>query len=294
MQADHEIEAENCEGRYFVSSDGLTLFYRDYSTEFRGTPVICIPGLTRNSRDFEDLAICISADRRVLSLDLRGRGYSENDLNWRNYRVKTYVQDVLLLLETLSISSAFVIGTSLGGLIAMGIANAEKTLLRGVIINDIGPEVPAGGLKRVLKYTGQLAQVDSWDAAIAQTREVYEACWPGLSDTDWRRAAKRAYREDEDGVPRPDMDPKIGDAIRDQSTQAGDYWELFHSLSKIPTMVIRGSRSDILTPNIISKMLTAKPDLQVVEIPKRGHVPLLNEPESMSAISDFLSKNDLR
>ena len=281
--------SQTADGKYYTSDDDLSLYYRDFSPEMAGIPVICLPGLTRNSRDFEDLALYLSDRCRVLTPDLRGRGFSQHDPEWRNYHPGTYVRDVWRLLDQLSIDRVVVIGTSLGGLIAMALAGQNSSRLAGVIMNDIGPEVAPAGLARVQNYTGRLPPVGSWDEAIAQTREIYDESLPGLSEADWEKLARRAYREGDDGVPRIDMDPEIGRAVREVGPTIADPWQLFRGLAETPTMVLRGALSDILSPGILARMLEIKPDLEVVEVPNRGHVPLLDEPECLAAIDKFLA-----
>lgn len=276
--------------RYYESHDGLALFYRDYAPEKAGAPVLCLPGLTRNSRDFDELARHLSATRRVLAPDLRGRGYSDRDPDWKNYKPAIYLRDVRTLLDSLSVDRAIVIGTSLGGLIAMLMAIEDAARLAGVVLNDIGPEVAPEGLERIKTYTGRLPPVADWDEAVLQTREIYGACWPGLGDEEWRRMARCAYREGPDGVPLLDIDPAIGTAIREAAPQAGDPWLAFDALRDTPALLIRGEFSDILAEETLHRMRERKPDLATVTVRNRGHVPLLNEPECLAAIDDFLGK----
>ena len=276
------------ERAYFTSTDGLKLHYRDVNPGREGTPVICLPGLTRNSRDFEELAEHLQPRRRVLTVDFRGRGYSDHDPKWENYHPGTYVADVWTLLDTLGIDRVVVIGTSLGGLCAMAMAATNAARLAGVVMNDIGPEVNPAGLARIKAYTGRLGPVTSWDDAIDQTKLIYGQWLPGLSDEAWRRMALKAYREDASGVPRLDIDPNIGRAIREAGPMKAEPWALFAALAKVPAMLLWGELSDVLTRDIVEKMLTAKPDLEVVQIPNRGHAPQLDEPESLAAIDRFL------
>jgi len=273
--------------RYYASHDGLQLFYHDFAPERPGTPAICLPGLTRNSRDFDELAAHLSAARRVLTPDLRGRGLSDYDPEWRNYHPGTYVKDVWTLLDLLGIDKVIVIGTSLGGLIAMAMAYQNAGRLAGVVMNDIGPEVGAEGLARIQAYTGKLPPVGNWAEANAQTRQIYGPWLPGLSDTEWEKMAWRAYRAGEDGVPAQDIDRNIGKAVREVGPQTGDPWVLFDALRDTPTLLLHGVLSDILTADIIRKMRARKPDLQVVDVADRGHAPLLDEKECIEAIDAF-------
>ena len=282
------IMADNA--NFFESQDGLKLYYRDFGAENTGTPVLCLPGLTRNSRDFEDLANYLSDRRRVITCDFRGRGYSEYDENWENYHPLTYVQDTWTLLDHLGIDKIIVVGTSLGGLCAMVMATTQGERVAGVVMNDIGPEINPAGIERVREYTGRVPPVSSWDEAAEQSKEIYGDWLPGLSDEDWEKMAWRAYRENEKGVPHLDMDPNIGEAVRKVGAQKGDPWALFDSFKDKPVTLLWGVMSDILTKDIIDKMTAKKPDLNVVAVPNRGHVPLLDEPECRAALDAFLEE----
>ncbi len=275
---------------YFQSSDGLNIHYRDFGGQNDGTPVICLPGLTRNSRDFDDLAHHLAHRRRVITIDFRGRGFSDYDENWRNYHPLTYVADVWTLLDLLRIKRIIVVGTSLGGLCAMVMATQQGERVAGVVMNDIGPEIGSAGLARIEEYTGRLAPVNSWQEAVQQTKDIYGEWLPGLSDDDFMRMAQRAFREVESDIPRLDMDVNIGRAVRELGAQKGDPWALYAALEDIPVTVLWGEMSDILTADIIARMQAAKPDLEVIPVANRGHVPLLDEPESLAAIDAFIEK----
>jgi len=275
---------------YYQSTDGLKLFFRDFGSQNDGTPIICLPGLTRNSRDFDDLASYMSNRRRVLTVDFRGRGLSEHDPNWQNYHPLTYVADVWTLLDSLNISKVIVIGTSLGGLCAMVMAAQHSERVAGAVMNDIGPEINPAGLERVQEYTGRLTPVSSWAEAAAQTKDIYGHWLPGLSDDDFMVLAQRGYRENDEGVPQLDIDANIGRAIREIGAQKGDPWALFDALSEKPVTLLWGGMSDILTGDIVDKMKARKPDLEVIAVANRGHVPLLDEPECLAAIDSFIER----
>ncbi len=272
----------------YMSRDGLTLFYREHGESNGGVPIICLPGITRNSRDFEDIASHLAAQYRVLALDLRGRGFSEHDSNWRNYHPQTYVDDVITLLDYQQLERVVLLGTSLGGLVSTVLTKQHGERVLGVILNDIGPEVGSAGLERIKTYIGRVPPVRSWDEAVAQAREIYGHALPGVSDEKWMRLVKRGYREDERGVPQLDMDPAIGDAARKVGAELDDPWVLFSGLDDKPLLVIQGELSDILTDDIVLRMRARKPDLQHVKVANRGHPPLLDEPECVAAIDSFI------
>ena len=250
--------------------------------------MLCLPGLTRNCRDFETVAPRIQRSRRVLCADLRGRGRSQHDPNWQNYHPGTYVADVAGLLADAGVTRVVVLGTSLGGLIAMIMAATMPQVLAGVILNDVGPEIAPEGLARISSYVGKSAPVSSWAEAVAQVRATYGLAWPGATDEDWLAFARRGYRE-VDGVPRLDMDPMIGEAVRAAPGGAApDLWPLFASLGPVPVLALRGALSDVLSQQTFDRMAREKPDLERITIPGRGHPPMLDEPESVAAIEAFL------
>ena len=243
---------------FFRSSDGLNLYYRDFGSQNDGTPVICLPGLTRNSRDFEDLAVRLAQRRRVLTVDFRGRGFSDYDPRWQNYHPGTYVADTWTLLDLLKIDRIVVVGTSLGGLCAMVMAAQRPDRVAGVVINDIGPEIDPAGHARVRDNTGRLEPVADWDEAVAQAKAVNGKWLPGLSEDDWHGLARRYYREDEHGTPRVDMDLNIGRAIRELDGKHDELWALFEALQPIPAVLLRGVLSDVLSAEAAARMQTVQ------------------------------------
>lgn len=282
--------SRDANAHYYKSTDGLNLFFRDFGSQNDGTPVICLPGLTRNSRDFEDLANYLSNRRRVLTVDFRGRGFSDHDPVWQNYHPLTYVADVWTLLDSLSIPKIIVVGTSLGGLCAMVMSAQQSERVTGVVMNDVGPEINPAGLQRIQEYTGRMKPVATWEEAALQAREIYGHGLQDLTNADWDKMVRRGYRENAEGVPQPDMDANIGRAVREIGAQKGDPWALFDTLRDTPVTLLWGVLSDILTNDIIDEMKARKPDLKVVPIPNRGHVPLLDEPECLAAIDDLLQQ----
>jgi pimeloyl-ACP methyl ester carboxylesterase len=276
----------------YRSHDGLNLFYRAFGDKTApGVPAVCIPGLTRNSRDFVALAERLSTRRLVLCPDLRGRGFSDRDPNPANYAVGTYVKDVLGLLGALGIDRYVSIGTSLGGIVTMVLAGIRPPLLAGAVLNDVGP-VMGPGIARIQSYTGRAEPVADWSDAVEQAKLVYGAALPGLSDAEWGAFTRRGYREGDDGRPRLDYDPAIGDAIRAAPPPPDDPWPLYMRLRDVPTVVLRGALSDILEEGPFREMGARKPDARLVTVPDRGHVPLLDEPEALEAIEALLRQAD--
>jgi pimeloyl-ACP methyl ester carboxylesterase len=277
--------------RWFASADGLQLYYRDYAAASSGKlPVLCLPGLTRNSRDFEHVASRLHRERRVLCADLRGRGKSQHDPQWQNYHPGTYLADIVRLLDDAGVERCVFFGTSLGGILTMLTAATQRQRVTAAILNDIGPEVDPAGLARIATYVGKAPPAHTWDEAVKIVRATYEFALPGLTDEQWLDYTRRSYT-DVHGVPRLDMDPNIGEAVRAAPAAAApDLWPVFDTLAAIPTLVLRGATSDILSAATLEKMRTRKADLVHVEVPNRGHVPLLDEPEAVAAIDAFLAR----
>jgi pimeloyl-ACP methyl ester carboxylesterase len=288
----------------YTSKDGLSLYYREYG---QGDDVIiCLPGLTRNSKDFHDLATRLASNYRLLCLDLRGRGQSDHDPKWRHYHPGTYVRDTWKLLDELGISKFIIIGTSLGGLMAMIMSAQQSERIKAIIMNDIGPEIDPAGQARILSYVGKKANVKNWQDAADRSKFISGLATPDMPQEFWDKVARNTYRENSDGIPELDIDANIGEAIRKAVKPARilakirktgllkrfsgiyiDPWDSFRTMS-MPTLVLRGGISDILSDDIVDRMATVKPDLQRALIPNRGHAPLLDEPESLSAIDGFL------
>ena len=285
------MDVSDWQDRYFVSVDGLRLYYRDYAALEAGrVPVLCLPGLTRNCRDFEATALRRRHTRRVLSPDLRGRGRSQHDPNWQNYHPGTYLADIARLLEHAGVQRVVLLGTSLGGILSMLLCATAPRLPAGVILNDIGPEVAAEGLQRISSYVGRSAPVRSWDEAAAQMRATYGLAMPDASDEDWRAFARRSYTE-VDGAPRLDVDPGIGEAVRAAPAGAApDLWPVYAALQPLPALAIRGEVSDVLSEETFERMARLKPDLVRVTVARRGHPPLLDEPDCVAAIDHFLAQ----
>jgi pimeloyl-ACP methyl ester carboxylesterase len=276
---------------WFDSHDGLRLFSRVYAGPAAGSPVVvCLHGLMRNSRDFEDLAAHLARRYRVIVPDMRGRGLSARDPNFNNYQLPVYLKDVLMLLTGLGAARVTIIGTSMGGLMAMLLAATQPALVAGIVLNDVGPEVDRAGLERIRGYAGKAAPVRSWAEAVALVRSVYGSALPGLSDERWEKMARQSYRADAQGVPQADADPLIGEPLRNSDSAAPDLWPLWGALAKVPMLAIRGAHSDILSAATLTRMQREKPDLQVLTVTDRGHAPLLDEPESLGAIERFLSR----
>ena len=274
---------------WFDSQEGLRLFSRVYAGPSADVPVVlCLHGLMRNSRDFEYLAVHLAGRYRVVAPDVRGRGFSARDANSSHYQIPTYLADLLLLLRGLGVARVNIIGTSMGGLLALVLAAMQPRLVASIVLNDVGPEIDPRGLERIRGYAGKSPPVRSWEEAVAQVRSIYGAVWPGLSDERWERIARLSYRANAEGVPQADADPLVAEPLRDDKAATVNLWPLWGTLAKTPVLAIRGALSDVLSAATLARMRREKPDLAVLEVAQRGHPPLLDEPESLAAIDGFL------
>jgi pimeloyl-ACP methyl ester carboxylesterase len=276
---------------FWSSHDGLRLYARVYpGPDPLAHTVLCLHGLTRNSRDFEDLAPHLQRRYRVIVPDVRGRGLSARDPNPQNYQPAIYLQDILALIDTIDAQRVAVVGTSMGGLLAMMLAVGSGDRVSGLVLNDMGPEVDPVGLERIKGYAGRLPSPKNWDEAIAQTRSMFGNAWPNLSTERWSALTRRGYREDEKGGIKVDADPMIGEMLRAAPAATANLWPFWKALRGIPILAIRGAQSDILSSATFAKMKTENPDLIQLEVLQRGHAPLLDEPQCMAAIDAFLAQ----
>lgn len=276
-----------------TSADGLTLYGRDYAGDGTGTPVLCLSGLTRNVRDFDPLMAELFGGRRFIATDYRGRGQSDHAPDPATYRVDVEADDALRLLGHLGIPRAAIIGTSRGGLVAMIIAAKAPQALAGVLFNDIGPVIDKAGLLRIRSYLGKAPRFSSWDEAIAALKRTHAGF--ALSESEWLAYAHRVYRT-EGGLPRIDYDPRLGETFPSaeeiEASALPDLWPHFDLLKPLPCAVLRGAQSDLLSEATVAEMVRRHEGLIVATIPDRGHVPFLDEPESLAAIRAWLSRVD--
>lgn len=278
---------------FFTTRDGLKLHARCYPAVARGgRPLVCLPGLTRNGRDFHDIALALSrhpsSPRTVYTLDYRGRGLSEFDRNWKNYAVPIETQDVVDLMIRSEIYGAGIIGTSRGGLIAMVLAAAQQTAVGPVVLNDIGPVVEAAGLARISGYVGRTPTPSDWAVATRQVRDLNRHQFPAVSDAQWEEVARAWYNE-KNGRPVPGYDRKLCRALSVLDGPIPELWPQFEALRRVPVMVLRGEHSDILSPATVDKMARRHPALEAVTVPGQGHAPLLKDAPTIEAIARFLA-----
>ena len=282
----------------FSSSDGLQLYARDYASHggVAKCAVICIHGLTRNSSDFEELAPWIAAQgRRVIAVDVRGRGRSQHDGNPEHYNPAVYADDVIQLAQDLGIARAVFIGTSMGGIITMTMALRKPGLIAAAILNDVGPVISARGLGRIASYAGKGAEVANWDDATLYIRGINLAAFPDNSMEEWGKWARRAFAVDADGKLALQYDPNIALPLQNGKLKARSWMAnfAFRRLGRRrPTLLIRGDLSDLVEPEQVAYMRAVAPKMQYAEVTGVGHAPMLMEAQAQTAIREFLASVD--
>lgn len=268
----------------FTTHDGLSLHYTDEGT---GIPVLCLSGLTRDLHDFDYVAPYLS-ETRLIRLDYRGRGRSD----WgdpQSYTIPTEGLDALALLDHLGIEKAAILGTSRGGLIAMGLAATVKDRLLGVALNDIGPDIAPEGLQVIERYLGRNPTWKTVEEAIAK-RPMVMSGFANVPESRWRQEVAHLYRETDAGLVIP-YDPKLREAVLSAGAQPiPDLWPFFDAFSGLPLCTIRGANSDLLSPATFAEMKRRRPDMIAAEVPDRGHIPFLDEPEALEALSLWLKQ----
>ena len=283
---------------FYPSKDGLKLHARVYGEgSNERLPAVCLPGLTRNVRDFHELALCLcthpTSPRQVVSFDYRGRGGSEHDPTWTNYNILTEADDVLAGLDFLHIPKAMFIGTSRGGLIIHMIGGMRLNAVKGIIFNDIGPAIEATGLAHIKSYLERGPSLATFADAIGHLREIHGITFPALDDLDWERMAAAVYRND-GGRPVSDFDPNLVNTLAslDLTKPLHALWTQFDLLRQIPMMVIRGEHSRLLTPGTVTEMARRHPDLKAITVSGQGHPPMLETGDMPHLVSAFLEEID--
>ena len=279
------------EHRYQSACGQLTLFARDYPGD--GPPLLLMHGLTRNSGDFEPLAQHLAGRYRLIVPDQRGRGLSQDDPDPAHYRPDIYAGDMFALLDSLGIESPGLIGTSMGGLMAMVMNAMKPSSFPAIVFNDVGPVLDEAGLGRIGGYVGGAEPFADWDAAADACAAINASAFPDFGKEHWQAWARRTCRELPDGRVTFAYDPAISDGFADiGDTPQPDLWPLWDALGETPVLVIRGALSDLLAPDTVAEMKDRhKGPFAHVDVPNRGHAPLLNEAEAIGAIIPFLEEH---
>jgi pimeloyl-ACP methyl ester carboxylesterase len=277
--------------RYWYSAEGIRLHYRDYEGPRDQPPILCIPGLTRNARDFEPVAERYAGDWRILCIELRGRGESDPDPDPSRYAPHYYVADILKLLDQEGIADAVFFGTSLGAICTMLLASTDSDRIAGAMLNDIGPVIDQTGIDRIGSYVGRQANFQSWDEAAAAIAERNRDKFPNWTKADWDTFVRRICHQMPDGI-QFQYDMAIAEKFR-AATEGpqGANWNLYESLAGRPVLILRGELSDLLSAEIAGQMAERLDgDAELVIVPAVGHTPNLEEPEAQGAMDRLLER----
>jgi pimeloyl-ACP methyl ester carboxylesterase len=291
-------ERKNFDEIYFTSRDGLRLYGRHYPAKgatLHARPVLCLAGLTRNSRDFHDVASALAAHpstpRDVYTVDTRGRGLSEHAKDWRDYAVPIEMQDVIDFMTMVELHDAGIIGTSRGGIITMVLAAAQPTRIGAVVLNDIGPVIETDGLMRIAGYVGKTPIPKSWPDAARLVRELMARDFPNLTEAEAEVVARQLMNERK-GKPAAGYDAKLSRCISVLDGPMPKLWPQFEALKRVPLLVLRGANSDLLTAASVEEMHQRHPMMASFTVPGEGHAPLLRDAPTIGQISDFFAQTD--
>ncbi len=281
------------DSHFYTSLDGLKLHIRQWGTGSDLLPIVCLPGLTRNHMDFDSIAQRLSTKRQVIAFDYRGRGLSQRDPDWTHYDLLVENADILKGLAELQITQAIILGTSRGGLHAMLFTLTQPALLRGVILNDIGPVIEPEGLKRIRAYVGKYEQPKTWDEAIAAAKRAMGSQFTNISEEDWRAYVQATFTQT-DGAIELSYDPALSKGLEALNLDAPlpSLWPQFGALAGVPVMCIRGETSYLLSEETVTQMAAQHPNFTRVDVPGQGHAPLLRDESTQAAIEKFIALID--
>ncbi len=282
---------------FVTAQDGLRLHVREYGPRTAlALPVVCLPGLARTVADFDALAPALAdgpPPRRVIAIDSRGRGQSDYDSNPENYNLAVELGDVVTVLTALEIGEAVFIGSSRGGLLTLLLGVAHPTAIAGVVLHDIGPVIEPKGLARIKSYVGKLPQPRNFKEGAEILRRLFDAQFSKLTGEQWLAAAQRTWKTD-NGELVPTYDVKLARTLAELDIERPlpAMWIEFDALSRVPILVIRGANSDILSAATVTAMQARHPTMELIEIADQGHVPLLDSPDLIRRVAEFVCSCD--
>lgn len=280
------------EDRYWNSADGLSLHYRHYDGPVDKPPLVCLHGLSRNARDFANLCERHAGDWRIIVPEMRGRGMSEHAKDPATYAAPTYLADLALLFEQEDVERFVSVGTSMGGLLTMLMAQLMPGRIAGALLNDIGPVIDPAGIEHIRTYLGHQRSFPTWVHAARALQETQSGSYPDFALEDWLAMAKRSMVLGQNGRIGFDYDMDIAEPFNatDETAVPPDLWPAFEALEGRPLVLVRGALSTLLTTDTISQMQQRNPAMEVVTIPRVGHAPTLDEPEAVAALEQLLAK----
>jgi pimeloyl-ACP methyl ester carboxylesterase len=285
---------------FTTSRDGLKLHARIYGPEASSAmPVLCLPGLARTHQDFHEIALALATDaqtpRRVVCVDYRGRGLSDYDSDWKRYDIRVELDDVLQQMASLGLPHAVFIGTSRGGLLTMAMGAMRPAVIKGVVINDIGPVIEAGGLMRIRSYIGKLPQPADFAAAGDILKRLFGSQFTAFGPEQWETMARRTWKETPEGL-RPDYDPALMKTLEELDLEAPlpILWPYFDALKHAPMLAIRGENSDIFSAATHAEMGRRHPDCTLHTAIGQGHAPVLGSPDVVAKIKRLIAKAEHR
>lgn len=276
-----QLYVEEPGGRY-------ALGYADWGDPAAGRTIICLHGLTRNGRDFDHLAAVLAQEARVLCPDVIGRGRSDPLTTAADYAIPTYVAHMLQFVRQLGLERVDLIGTSMGGLIGMGVAASEDSPIRRLVLNDIGPFLPKAALERINTYLGRDLRFADLLELEAHLREVHVGFGP-LTDEQWRHLATHTARTYPDGRLGLAYDQRLGEPMRAAPVEDVDLWPVWERI-RCPVLVLRGQDSDLLLAETAEEMTRRGPGAELVEFEGVGHAPALMAEEQIAVIRDWLAR----
>jgi pimeloyl-ACP methyl ester carboxylesterase len=286
--------------RFTAASDGLGLHWRDYGPlASQALSIVCLPGLARTAADFHELALAFAQDeakpRRVLALDYRGRGLSQYDRDWKNYDIRIELDDLMQVLVASGTEQAVFIGTSRGGLLTMALATARPAVIKGAVLNDVGPVIDARGLLRIRGYVGKLPVPRSFTEGAEILKRLSDQHFPALGAAEWELMARRTWT-DRDGALRPDYDVKLMKGLEELDLEAPlpVLWVYFDALKTVPMLAIRGANSDLLAEKTLEEMAQRHPDCEIYTAPGQGHAPLLGTKDMIRRIAKLVARSERR